>query len=102
MSLTNLRNLLTHIKKCQHYPPILLLDEATSALDNESEYIVQKSLQKLSKGRTTITVAHRLTTIKGADRIFVITKNGIAEEGTHEELLQKGGTYSELYKAYAQ
>lgn len=83
-------------------PPILLLDEATSALDNESEYIVQKSLQKLSKGRTTITVAHRLTTIKGADRIFVITKNGIAEEGTHEELLQKGGTYSELYKAYAQ
>lgn len=83
-------------------PPILLLDEATSALDNESEYIVQKSLQKLSKGRTTITVAHRLTTIKGADRIFVINKNGIAEEGTHEELLQKGGIYSELYKAYAQ
>lgn len=83
-------------------PPILLLDEATSALDNESEYIVQKSLQTLSKGRTTITVAHRLTTIKGADRIFVITQNGIAEEGTHEELLSKGGIYSELYKAYAQ
>jgi len=83
-------------------PPILLLDEATSALDNESEYLVQKSLQKLSKGRTTITVAHRLTTIKGADRIFVINKNGIAEEGTHTELLKKGGIYSELYKAYAQ
>lgn len=81
-------------------PPILLLDEATSALDNESEYLVQKSLQKLSQGRTTITVAHRLTTIKNADRIFVITKEGIAEEGTHEELLGKGGIYSGLYSAY--
>lgn len=81
-------------------PPILLLDEATSALDNESEFIVQKSLQKLSQGRTTITVAHRLTTIKNADRIFVITKEGIAEEGTHRELLQKGGIYSDLYSAY--
>lgn len=81
-------------------PPILLLDEATSALDNESEFIVQKSLQKLSQGRTTITVAHRLTTIKNADRIFVITKDGIAEEGTHKELLEKGGLYSGLYSAY--
>ncbi len=83
-------------------PPILLLDEATSALDNESEFLVQKSLQELSKGRTTITVAHRLTTIKGADRIFVITKNGIAEEGTHEQLMNQNGIYSSLYKAYAQ
>lgn len=83
-------------------PPILLLDEATSALDNESEYLVQKSLMELSKGRTTITVAHRLTTIKGADRIFVISDDGIAEEGTHQELLEKGGIYSGLYKAYAQ
>lgn len=83
-------------------PPILLLDEATSALDNESEYLVQKSLMELSKGRTTVTVAHRLTTIKGADRIFVISHDGIAEEGTHEELLEKGGIYSSLYKAYAQ
>ena len=83
-------------------PPILLLDEATSALDNESEYIVQKSLQELSKGRTTITVAHRLTTIKGADRIFVIAKSGIAEEGAHEELIKKDGLYSSLYKAYSQ
>ncbi len=81
-------------------PPILLLDEATSALDNESEFLVQKSLSELSKGRTTITVAHRLTTIKNADRIFVITKDGIAEEGSHEELLRKGGLYSELYSAY--
>ena len=83
-------------------PPILLLDEATSALDNESEYLVQKSLQEPSKGRTPVTVAHRLTTIKGADRIFVITKNGIAEEGTHEELLAKNGVYSGLYKTYTQ
>lgn len=83
-------------------PPILLLDEATSALDNESEFLVQKSLQELSKGRTTITVAHRLTTIKGADRIFVINETGIAEEGTHTELLEKGGIYCDLYKAYAQ
>ncbi len=81
-------------------PPILLLDEATSALDNESEFLVQKSLQKLSQGRTTITVAHRLTTIKNADRIFVITKDGIAEEGTHEELLKNNGIYSGLYSAY--
>ena len=83
-------------------PPILLLDEATSALDNESEFLVQRSLQELSKGRTTITVAHRLTTIKGADRIFVINETGIAEEGTHTELLEKGGIYCDLYKAYAQ
>ncbi|MBQ9742649.1 MAG: ABC transporter ATP-binding protein [Ruminococcus sp.] len=81
-------------------PPVLLLDEATSALDNESEFLVQKSLQELSKGRTTITVAHRLTTIKGADRIFVITKDGIAEEGSHKELIEKQGIYSNLYSTY--
>ncbi|MBQ7810700.1 MAG: ABC transporter ATP-binding protein, partial [Clostridia bacterium] len=81
-------------------PPVLLLDEATSALDNESEFIVQKSLEKLSKGRTTITVAHRLTTIKNADRIFVINKNGIAEEGNHKDLIEKNGIYKELYSAY--
>lgn len=81
-------------------PPILILDEATSALDNESEHIVQQSLEKLAKGRTTFTVAHRLTTIKNADRILVITENGIEEEGTHNELIRKGGIYSELYKMY--
>lgn len=81
-------------------PPVLLLDEATSALDNESELVVQKSLEKLSSGRTTITVAHRLTTIKNADRIFVINKNGIAEEGNHAKLLAKDGIYKELYSAY--
>lgn len=81
-------------------PPILILDEATSALDNESELLVQKSLEKLSKGRTTLTIAHRLTTIKNADRIIVLGKNGILEEGTHNELLKKNGDYAKLYKLY--
>ena len=82
-------------------PPILILDEATSALDNESERLVQKSLEELSKGRTTITIAHRLTTIKNADRILVLTENGIEESGTHKELIEKDGVYAELYKLYA-
>lgn len=81
-------------------PKILILDEATSALDNESEFIVQKSLERLAKGRTTITVAHRLTTIKNADKILVITKDGIAESGTHEELTAKGGIYANMYTMY--
>ena len=82
-------------------PPILILDEATSALDNESERLVQQSLERLAKGRTTFTIAHRLTTIKNADRILVLTENGLEESGTHKELLQKGGIYSELYKLYS-
>ncbi len=82
-------------------PPILILDEATSALDNESEHLVQKSLEKLAVGRTTFTIAHRLTTIKNADRIIVLTEDGIAETGTHKELLKHGGIYSELYKMYS-
>ncbi len=81
-------------------PPILILDEATSALDNESEHIVQKSLEKLSKGRTTLTIAHRLTTIKNADRIIVLGPNGILEEGNHQELIEKKGEYAKLYKLY--
>ncbi len=81
-------------------PKILILDEATSALDNESEFLVQKSLELLSKGRTTITVAHRLTTIKNADKILVITKDGIAESGNHEELTAKNGIYSNMYTMY--
>ena len=83
-------------------PPILILDEATSALDNESEKLVQDSLEKLAKGRTTFTIAHRLTTIKNADRILVLTENGIEESGTHQELIEKGGLYSELYKLYSE
>lgn len=82
-------------------PPILILDEATSALDNESEKLVQESLERLAKGRTTFTIAHRLTTIKNADRILVLTEKGIEESGTHQELIQKGGLYSELYKLYS-
>ncbi len=82
-------------------PPILILDEATSALDNESELLVQKSLKRLSEGRTTFTIAHRLTTIKNATRIFVLTTDGIAEEGTHEELMQRGGEYAKLYSMYS-
>lgn len=83
-------------------PPILILDEATSALDNESEKLVQDSLEKLARGRTTFTIAHRLTTIKNADRILVLTENGIEESGTHQELISKGGIYSELYKLYSE
>ncbi len=83
-------------------PPILILDEATSALDNESEKLVQQSLEKLAHGRTTFTIAHRLTTIRNADRILVLTENGIEEEGTHTELIEKKGIYSELYKLYSE
>ena len=83
-------------------PPILILDEATSALDNESEKLVQESLEALAKGRTTFTIAHRLTTIRNADRILVLTENGIEESGTHTELIAKGGMYSELYKLYSE
>lgn len=78
-------------------PPILIFDEATSALDNESESIVKESLEKLAKNRTTLVIAHRLSTIKNADKIIVLTENGIEETGTHEELLKKDGLYKELY-----
>ena len=79
-------------------PPILIFDEATSALDNESEKIVQQSLENLAKDRTTFVIAHRLSTIRKAQRILVLTEDGIAEEGTHEELMEKNGIYSSLYK----
>ena len=78
-------------------PPILIFDEATSALDNESEQVVQKSLEGLARQRTTFVIAHRLTTIQNAQRILVLTEDGIAEEGTHEELLQRKGIYEALY-----
>ncbi len=79
-------------------PPILILDEATSALDNESERAIQQSLDELSKGRTTVTIAHRLSTIKGADEIVVIDEHGVAERGSHEELLKTGGVYARYYE----
>jgi ATP-binding cassette subfamily B protein len=81
-------------------PPILILDEATSALDNESERLVQESLSRLTEGRTTLTIAHRLTTIRGADTILVLTENGVEERGSHDELMAAGGLYSRLYQLY--
>ncbi|MBR5232304.1 MAG: ABC transporter ATP-binding protein [Clostridia bacterium] len=83
-------------------PPVLILDEATSALDNESERLVQKSLEDLAKGRTTFTIAHRLTTIRNASSIWVLTEDGIQETGTHKELMQKGGLYASLYAMYTE
>lgn len=78
-------------------PPILILDEATSALDNESEYAVAKSLNELAKGRTTLTIAHRLSSIRNSDRILVLTDEGIMEEGNHDELMALGGIYHHFY-----
>jgi ATP-binding cassette subfamily B protein len=83
-------------------PPILIFDEATSALDNESEKVVQQSMEELAKNRTTIVIAHRLTTIRNAERILVLTDKGIEEEGAHEELIEKGGTYASLYQISVQ
>lgn len=82
-------------------PPILILDEATSALDNESERLVQKSLEELAKGRTTLTIAHRLTTIQNANKIIVLSQDGIIEQGSHQELMGMNGVYSSLYQTYS-
>lgn len=78
-------------------PPILIFDEATSALDNESEKVVQESMEKLAKNRTTLVIAHRLSTIRNAEKILVLTENGIEEQGTHNELINKKGIYYDLY-----
>lgn len=79
-------------------PPILILDEATSALDTETERIIQQALNELAMNRTTLIIAHRLATIQSADRIIVVTEDGIAEEGTHNELIQKGGIFAKLHQ----
>ena len=79
-------------------PPVLILDEATSALDNESERLVQQSLERLSKGRTVFTIAHRLSTIRGAKIIIVLGDEGIVEQGSHDELMAKKGVYYRLQK----
>ncbi len=80
-------------------PAILILDEATSALDNTTELLIQEALDELCKGRTTLVVAHRLSTIKGADKIVVLTEEGIQEEGTHQQLLERDGLYTRLYNS---
>ncbi len=82
-------------------PPVVVLDEATSALDNESEKYIQRSLAELTKGRTTFTIAHRLSTVRNASRIIVLTDKGIEEQGTHDELISKGGIYAGLYEGNA-
>ena len=78
-------------------PPMIILDDATSALDNESEYAVAKSLNELAKGRTTLTIAHRLSSIKNSDRILVLTEDGIVEEGNHDTLMEQKGIYHQFY-----
>lgn len=78
-------------------PPILILDEATSALDTETERIIQQSLSELAANRTTLVIAHRLATIRDADRVIVVTEKGIAEDGTYDELVKKGGIFAQLH-----
>jgi len=80
-------------------PPILILDEATSALDTETEAAIQLALSELSQGRTTLVIAHRLATVKNADRIIVVADQGVAEQGKHEELIAQEGVYSRLHRA---
>jgi ATP-binding cassette subfamily B protein len=83
-------------------PKLLILDEATSSLDTESEYLIQKALERLSEGRTTFAIAHRLSTLRGADRLIVIDGHHIAEIGSHDELMKKGGIYYKLVTAQLQ
>ena len=91
------RQLITIARGMLSDSPFLILDEATSALDNESEYAVAKSLNELAKGRTTLTIAHRLSSIRNSDRILVLTDEGIVEEGNHDELMAQGGIYHQFY-----
>jgi ABC-type multidrug transport system fused ATPase/permease subunit len=92
------RQLLAFARALAHDPAILILDEATSSVDPETEWLVQDALEKLLAGRTAVVIAHRLSTIESADRILVVHKNELREEGTHAELLARGGIYARLYR----
>ena len=92
------RQLLSIARAAVADPPVLILDEATSALDNESEFAVAKSLGELSEGRTTLTIAHRLSSIRNSDRILVLTDDGIVEEGNHDQLMEQKGIYYQFYE----
>ena len=92
------RQLLSFARALVYEPKILVLDEATSSVDTETEYLVQDALRKFMSGRTSIVIAHRLSTIRYVDRIIVLHKGRIIEEGSHKELLKKGGHYSKLYE----
>jgi ATP-binding cassette subfamily B protein len=93
------RQLLSFVRAVLYNPSILILDEATSSIDTESEYLIQKSIQKLIAGRTAIIIAHRLSTIRNADQIMYLDKGRVAEWGTHDELMAKNGNYYRLYGA---
>jgi ABC-type multidrug transport system fused ATPase/permease subunit len=92
------RQLLSFARALVYEPKILVLDEATSSVDTDTEYLVQDALKKFMAGRTSIVIAHRLSTIRHVDRIIVLHKGRIAEEGPHKELLEQGGLYSNLYE----
>ena len=91
------RQLLAFIRAYVYNPHILILDEATSSVDNESEELIQRATEKLTQGRTSIVIAHRLSTVQNADMIIVLEKGEVVEQGTHEELLNKDGHYRKLY-----
>jgi ATP-binding cassette subfamily B protein len=94
------KQLLTIARAILADPKILILDEATSSVDTRTEVLIQKAMDNLMKGRTSFVIAHRLSTIRNADLILVINNGDIVEQGTHEELLKKGGFYSKLYKSH--
>ena len=93
------KQLLTIARAILADPPIMILDEATSSVDTRTEIRIQKAMDNLMKGRTSFVIAHRLSTIRNAERILVLTENGIAESGNHEELLAKKGFYANLYES---